>query len=76
METNKPIKEIRLGAIKAAIWKSNKEGRVNHSVKITRIYKQDDNWKDSNYFSKTDLALVTKVADLAHTYIYQENNQQ
>ena len=74
MDTNKPIKEIRLGAIKAAIWKNDKEGKVSHNVKITRIDKQEDNWKESTYFSKTDLALVTKVADLAHTYIYREIN--
>ncbi len=39
MEINKPIKEIRLGAIKAAIWKNEKEGKAKHNVKITRIYK-------------------------------------
>ena len=71
MNVNKPIKEIRLGAIRAAIWKNQKENMVIHSVKITKTYKQNEEWKETTSFSKTDLALVTKVADLAHTYIYQ-----
>ncbi len=70
-ETQKPEHEIKLGAIKATIWKNENEGRVNHNVQIVKIYKKEEDWKETTSFSKTDLPLVAKVSDLAHTFIYQ-----
>ena len=40
-------------------------GHVN-----TRLHKDDDDWKDSDSFGRNDLPLVTKVADMAHTWIF------
>jgi hypothetical protein len=67
-----PVHEIRLGRIKAAVWANVTEYGIRHSVTLSRIYKDGDTWKRSESFGREDLPLVAKVADLAHTWIYQQ----
>src|SRR5262245_10002927 len=72
----KPVHEIRLGRIKAAIWANDTEAGVRHNTVISRLYKDGDNWKRSESFGRDDLPLVAKVADLAQTWIYQQGQNQ
>jgi hypothetical protein len=67
----KPVHEVRLGRVKAAIWANETENGVRHNVTISRLYKDGDEWKTSTSFGREELPLVAKVADLAHTWIYQ-----
>ena len=68
---NRPVHEIRLGRIKAAIWENDTKNGTYHNVSITRIYKDGDRWKDSTSFGRDDLPLVAKIADQAHTCIFE-----
>lgn len=73
--TNAPVHTARLGRIQAAVWANpNGEGRTFYNVTITRGYKEEgsDEWKDSDSFGRDDLPLVAKVADMAHTWIFQK----
>jgi hypothetical protein len=72
----KPVQEVRLGRVKAAIWANETENGLRHNVSLTRLYKDDDGWKDSTSFGRDDLLLVAKVADLAHTWICQQSQEQ
>jgi hypothetical protein len=67
----KPVHEVRLGRIKAAIWANDTDNGTRHNVTITRLYKDGDEWKTSTSFGREELPLVAKVADLAHTWIFQ-----
>ena len=67
MTNARPIHEVRLGRIKAAIW----HNETHNSVTFCRLYKDGDQWKDSTSFSRDDLPLLAKVADMAHTWLYQ-----
>ncbi len=71
MSNNKPVHEIRMGRIKAAIWENATQNGPRHNVTLVRIYKDGNQWKTSDSFGRDDLPLVTKVADLAHTWIYE-----
>jgi hypothetical protein len=71
MAKNRPVHEIRLGRIKAAIWANDTENGVRHSVTLSRIYKDGTEWKSTDSFGREDLPLVCKVADQAHSWIYQ-----
>lgn len=75
MSTTKtrPVHEVRLGRIKAAVWANETEQGVRHNVTLSRIYKDGDIWKSTESFSRDDLPLVAKVADLAHTWIFEQN---
>lgn len=71
-ETKKPVHEIRLGAIKAAIWANDTQNGVRHNVTLQRLYKDEDEWKSSDSFGRDDLLMVAKVANLAHTWIFEQ----
>lgn len=66
---NGPVHEIRLGAIKAAIWQNDTQNGVRHNVTVSRLYKDGDDWKQTESFGRDDLLLVAKVADQAHSWI-------
>jgi len=65
---NKPIHEVRLGAIKAAVWKNeNETSGPRFSTKFSHIYKDGDAWKSTESFGRDDLLVVAKVADQIHS---------
>ena len=68
----KPAHEIRLGRIKATIWENETENGTRHNVTLSRIYKDGDQWKQTSSFGRDDLPLVAKVADLVHTWTYEQ----
>lgn len=70
-EGNKPIHELRMGSIKAAIWQNESKNGHRYNVRISRLYKDGDKWKSSDSFGRDELPLVAKVADTAHTWIYE-----
>ena len=72
MASNRPVHEIRLGPIKAAIWANETKVGLRHSIKVSRLYRDGDDWATSDTFGRDDLPLVSKVADLAHTWIFAE----
>lgn len=67
----RPVHEIRLGRIRAAIWENETQNGTRHNVTLSRLYKDGEEWKDSTSFGRDDLPLVAKVSDLAHTWIFQ-----
>jgi len=67
----KPVHEIRLGRIKAAIWTNETDQGTWHNVTVSRLYKEGDNWKRSSTFGRDDIPLVIKVLDQAHTWIFE-----
>jgi hypothetical protein len=71
----KPVHEIRMGRIKAAIWANETDNGTRHNVVITRLYKDGDEWKTSTSFGREELPLVAKVADMAHSWIYQQGQE-
>ena len=71
----KPVHEIRLGRVKAAIWGNETDNGTRHNVTITRLYKDGDEWKTSTSFGREELPLVAKIADMAHTWIYQHGQE-
>lgn len=69
---NKPVHEVRLGRIRAAVWLNETEAGPRYNVQITRLYKdKTDKWQDSASFGREDLPLVARVADLAMVWIYE-----
>ena len=68
---NKPVHELRIGRIKAAVWENESDKQAFYSVKFSRGYVDEaKNWHDTDSFGRDDLLLVAKLADQAHTYIF------
>jgi hypothetical protein len=68
--TSAPIKTIRIGRIKAAVWENSGDQRTFFNVTFTRTYLDEQKkFHDSDSFGRDDLLLLCKVADLAHSFI-------
>lgn len=73
MTKEKPIREIKMGSVRAAIWQNALEnGRVMYSVTFSRLYKEDGTWRDSMSFGRTELPLVARAAEMALDWIYAQ----
>ena len=72
----KPIHEVRLGFIKAAVWKNETEAGVRYNVTFSRLYKDGDQWSSTESFGRDDLLLLAKVADQTHSWICAQNQEE
>ena len=70
---NRPVRVIRLGRIRAAVWVNQTDSGPVYNTTFERLYKpeNEDQWKSSESFGTNDLLLLAKVADMAHTWIHQ-----
>lgn len=75
-EKVKPVHEVRLGRIKAAIWENETQNGTMHNVTISRLYRDGRQWKDSASFGRDDLPLVAKVVDRVHSWIFEQGQEQ
>jgi len=73
----KPVHEVRLGRIKAAVWRNETDNGAMFNVTLSRLYKPEgENWCDSTSFGRDDLLLLRKVIDMAHTWVCQQTQDQ
>jgi hypothetical protein len=71
-ENNKPIHQVRIGRIKAAVFDNGDD--APRKVQFTALYKdEEDKWQGSQSFTREDLPLLIKVADRVHSYLYEKN---
>ena len=78
-ENNRPAHEIRLGRIKAAIWKNETEGGSSrHNVQFRRLYRDEktNEWRSADSFGRDDLLLLAEVARLATHWIHQRAQEE
>ncbi|MDO8539502.1 MAG: hypothetical protein Q7S40_03615 [Opitutaceae bacterium] len=67
-----PVKTLRLGRIKAAIWENNADQRTFYNVTFARTYMDEEKkFHDSDSFGRDDLLLLGKLADQAHSFIFE-----
>ena len=71
MANSKSVSEIRIASIKAAIWPNDTEGRTRYTVTFSRLYKDAEQWKTTQTFDRNDPLVLAKVADRAHSRIFE-----
>lgn len=67
---NKPPKTTyRSGTVSVAVWETEKEGKygkyTEKSFKVTKSYKKDDKWIESNNYTTTELLKLKAIIDKA-----------
>ena len=72
----RPVKELRIGVMRAAIWRNEGENGVWHNVTFERLYRDGEEWKSSASFGRDDLLVLAKVADMAHTWIVETESAE
>lgn len=75
-EKVRPVTELRLGRIKGTVWANETQNGTMFNVTISRLWRDGKQWKDSSSFGRDDLPLVAKVADMVHTWIFTQNQDQ
>lgn len=69
-DSNPPVHQIRVGNIKAAIWK-NDSG--SHSVTTERVYTDDDGaWHSSASYGRDDIPKLIKALADAYDWIFEK----
>ncbi len=72
----KPVHNVKVGLIEAAIWKNETERGPRYNVTFRRNYVVETNgqrtWRSTDSFGRDDLLTVAKLADLAHTWIAEQ----
>ena len=70
-QPSRPVHEIKLGRIRASVWLNEGSKDVCwYSVSVTRAYREGERWKESSSFSRDDLPIVSKVAEMAYRWIW------
>lgn len=81
-QENQPVKEFRVGGVKAAIWKDEiqQDGRtvIRYSVKVQKSYrdKADGEWKTTDYFYPADLPKLLLVAQKAFEFVSLKESEE
>lgn len=71
-EKVRPVEHVKLGSIVAAIWENETTNGKRYNVTFSRLYKgADGNWQSSESFGRDDLLTLAKVADDAHSRIFE-----
>ena len=75
MAHNRPVRELRLGGVRAAIWE-NTGGPHGawFSVSVSRLYKDGERWKESSSFRRDDLPVVGKLMEMAYAWIWDQES--
>ncbi len=70
-DSKKPASKVTLYPVSAAIWRNEtQKGEAFYSATFERSYKdKDGKYQSSDSFNGSDLLLLAKVADMAHTEI-------
>jgi len=81
-QSQQPIKEFRVGGVRAAIWRREVEqdGKtiITHSVKIQKTYrdKTTDEWKTTEFFYPADLPKLVLAAQKAFEYVSLRESEE
>jgi hypothetical protein len=70
---NDPAHIIRFGLIKGEIFRRDTTSGAFFNVKLTRMFRNGDQWKESHQFGRDDLLVAAKVLDLAHSWIFSHS---
>ena len=73
---NKPAHEIRLGGIRASIWKNDTDKGPRYNTTFERNYRDGEEWKTSDSFGRDDLLTLGFVATEALRWIVEQKQPQ
>lgn len=76
---NTPVEEVRIGTVKAAIWRNQAgdDGAVRYNVTFGKLFRsaEDGKWQTSRSFGRDDLLVLAKLADRVHSRIHELQEQ-
>lgn len=73
---NRPVYETRLGRVRCSVWQNPSENGPWYSVRVTRLYKVDDEWKASPSLNRDDLLPAAKLCEEAALWIFRQQREK
>lgn len=67
--TKKPVHQIKIGSIEAAIWENESSKGTFASVTFSRSYKSDGTWKAAHSYPVNQLGDLKRAITEAETYM-------
>ena len=67
-----PAHKIRRSNLQAVIWRNHGEKGTWYSVQITRGFKSDEGWRNTESLGQDDLLPAKKLLDQADTWIQHQ----
>jgi hypothetical protein len=67
--TTGPAHKLRIGSLQATIWRILADRGNWYSVKLTRGYKTDEGWRETDALGFDDLLPAAKLLAQAHSWI-------
>lgn len=66
--SKQPIEKLKDGPfLSATIWKNiGEDGKVRYSTTLSRSYMKDDEWREANSYSSTELLRMSRLAQRAY----------
>ena len=71
MAKNQPVHEEKLGRMKAVVWENQGQNGSIFNVTFSRLYKAEDEWKESQSFGRDDCLVVARLAEIVAGWIYR-----
>lgn len=69
-EKNQPVKEVKIGSIKCAIWRNEtKNGPMFATSPLSRVFKKGEDWANSGSLRRDDLPIAIVVLTRAFVEI-------
>jgi hypothetical protein len=75
-KANKPVHKFRSGAIEVAIWRHEGEKGTFYNATMSRTYKKNDQWAQSDSFGQDDLLIVAELSRQAWAWIVSQPTRQ
>ncbi len=75
-ETRKPIENIRVGNVQAAIWENQGDKGNFMTASFSRSYEKNGEWKKAYDFSPAQLADLQRAAKEAETFIRDQSKEK
>lgn len=69
----RPVHELRKGMLVARIYRRTTKSSTNHSVSLSRLFRDGELLRESRRLGGKDLALARLLLDEAHVWILLQN---
>jgi hypothetical protein len=69
---SKPAHKIRCGVLQVTIWRNSGEKGSWYSANLSRGFKTDEGWRETDSLGSDDLLAGAKLLDLAHSWIMHQ----
>ncbi len=70
--SNAPAHKIRIANLQAVIWRNSGQNGSWYSVNLSRSFKTEEGWRETDALGYDDLLAAGKLLDLAHTWIMHQ----